>query len=208
MKSYRIPAEPVIFTEEIKKSRFITLLQHTDGVDDAKQFIQSVKDEYPDARHHCWAFVAGRSDDSQKLGFSDDGEPTGTAGKPIIAQLLGSEIGEITAVVVRYFGGIKLGTGGLVRAYGNGVQQSLKLLITKIKVPQVLCEITCDYSFINQIELLVRQVEGTVITSDFGADVTLRISIPATLLSEVGDKLRDLSRGMLELTCLDDIPGN
>lgn len=208
MKSYRIPAEPVIFTEEIKKSRFITLLQHTDGVDDAKQFIQSVKDEYPDARHHCWAFVAGRPDDSQKLGFSDDGEPTGTAGKPIIAQLLGSEIGEITAVVVRYFGGIKLGTGGLVRAYGNGVQQSLKLLITKIKVPQVLCEITCDYSFINQIELLVRQVEGTVITSDFGADVTLRISIPATLLSEVGDKLRDLSRGMLELTCLDDIPGN
>lgn len=208
MKSYRIPAEPVMFTEEIKKSRFITLLQHTDGVNDAKQFIQSVKDEYPDARHHCWAFVAGRPDDSQKLGFSDDGEPTGTAGKPIIAQLLGSEIGEITAVVVRYFGGIKLGTGGLVRAYGNGVQQSLKLLITKIKVPQVLCEITCDYSFINQIELLVRQVEGTVITSDFGADVTLRISIPATLLSEVGDKLRDLSRGMLELTCLDDIPGN
>ncbi|WP_413496149.1 IMPACT family protein [Morganella psychrotolerans] len=208
MKSYLIPAEPVMFTEEIKKSRFITLLQHTDGVDDAKQFIQSVKDEYPDARHHCWAFVAGRPDDSQKLGFSDDGEPTGTAGKPIIAQLLGSEIGEITAVVVRYFGGIKLGTGGLVRAYGNGVQQSLKLLITKIKVPQVLCEITCDYSFINQIELLVRQVEGTVIASDFGADVTLRISIPATLLSEVGDKLRDLSRGMLELTCLDDIPGN
>ncbi|HCM63273.1 MAG TPA: IMPACT family protein [Morganella sp. (in: Bacteria)] len=208
MKSYLIPAEPVMFTEEIKKSRFITLLQHTDGVDDAKQFIQSVKDEYPDARHHCWAFVAGRPDDSQKLGFSDDGEPTGTAGKPIIAQLLGSEIGEITAVVVRYFGGIKLGTGGLVRAYGNGVQQSLKLLITKIKVPQILCEITCDYSFINQIELLVRQVEGTVITSDFGADVTLRISIPATLLCEVGDKLRDLSRGMLELTCLDDIPGN
>lgn len=208
MKSYLIPAEPVMFTEEIKKSRFITLLQHTDGVDDAKQFIQSVKDEYPDARHHCWAFVAGRPDDSQKLGFSDDGEPTGTAGKPIIAQLLGSEIGEITAVVVRYFGGIKLGTGGLVRAYGNGVQQSLKLLITKIKVPQILCEITCDYSFINQIELLVRQVEGTVIASDFGADVTLRISIPATLLSEVGDKLRDLSRGMLELTCIDDIPGN
>lgn len=208
MKSYLILAEPVMFTEEIKKSRFITLLQHTDGVDDAKQFIQSVKDEYPDAWHHCWAFVAGRPDDSQKLGFSDDGEPTGTAGKPIIAQLLGSEIGEITAVVVRYFGGIKLGTGGLVRAYGNGVQQSLKLLITKMKVPQILCEITCDYSFINQIELLVRQVEGTVIASDFGADVTLRISIPATLLSEVGDKLRDLSRGMLELTCLDDIPGN
>ncbi|HHN8404744.1 TPA: IMPACT family protein [Morganella morganii] len=208
MKSYLIPAEPVMFTEEIKKSRFITLLQHTDGVDEAKQFIQSVKDEYSDARHHCWAFVAGRPDDSQQLGFSDDGEPTGTAGKPMIAPLLGSGIGEITAVVVRYFGGIKLGTGGLVRAYGSGVQQALKLLVTKTKIPQVICEITCDYSFISQAELVVRQVDGTIINSDFGADVTLRISIPATLLSGVSDKLRDLSRGMFELKCPDDTTGN
>lgn len=126
----------------------------------------------------------------------------------MIAPLLGSGIGETTAVVVRYFGGIKLGTGGLVRAYGSGVQQALKLLVTKTKIPQVIGEITCDYSFISQAELLVRQVGGTVINSEFGADVTLRISIPATLLSEVNAKLRDLSRGMFELKCSEDTTGN
>ena len=208
MQPYPIPAGPISVSEEIKKSRFITLLAPTSGVDAAKAFIQQVRDEHPAARHHCWAFVAGRPDDSQQLGFSDDGEPTGTAGKPMIAPLLGSGIGEITAVVVRYFGGIKLGTGGLVRAYGSGVQQALKLLVTKTKIPQVICEITCDYSFISQAELVVRQVDGTIINSDFGSDVTLRISIPATLLSEVSDKLRDLSRGMFELKCPDDTTGN
>ncbi|WP_268597189.1 YigZ family protein, partial [Escherichia coli] len=124
MRPYPIPAEATCFTEEIKKSRFITLLAPTSGVEAAKAFIQQVRDEHPAARHHCWAFVAGSPDDSQQLGFSDDGEPSGTAGKPILAQLMGSGIGEVTAVVVRYYGGVKLGTGGLVKAYGNGVQQA------------------------------------------------------------------------------------
>lgn len=189
-----------MFTEEIKKSRFITLLQHTDGVDEAKQFIQSVKDEYPDARHHCWAFVAGRPDDSQQLGFSDDGEPTGTAGKPIMAQLLGSQLGEITCVVVRYFGGIKLGTGGLVKAYGSGAQQALKILPTQIKVPQKVFNLVCDYSLINAIELLLAQVNGVILHSDYNEAVALQITIPATLEQEVNDKLRDISRGALTLT--------
>lgn len=94
MKAYLIPAETVEFSEEIKKSRFITFIAHTEGIDAAKAYIQSIKEQFPDARHHCWAFVAGRPDDSQQLGFSDDGEPTGTAGKPILAPLLGSGMGK------------------------------------------------------------------------------------------------------------------
>ncbi len=86
----------------------------------AKAFVESVRADHPDARHHCVAWVAGPPDDSQQLGFSDDGEPAGTAGKPMLAQLMGSGVGEITAVVVRYYGGILLGTGGLVKAYGGG----------------------------------------------------------------------------------------
>lgn len=78
-----------------KKSRFITLLAHTDGVEAAKAFVESVRAEHPDARHHCVAWVAGAPDDSQQLGFSDDGEPAGTAGKPMLAQLMGSGVGEI-----------------------------------------------------------------------------------------------------------------
>ncbi len=112
MESWLIPAAPVTVVEEIKKSRFITLLAHTDGVAAAKAFVESVRADHPDARHHCVAWVAGPPDDSQQLGFSDDGEPAGTAGKPMLAQLMGCGVGEITAVVVRYYGGILLGTGG------------------------------------------------------------------------------------------------
>ncbi|EPL6456643.1 MULTISPECIES: IMPACT family protein [Providencia] len=200
MKPYLIPAETISFTEEIKKSRFITYLAHTEGIDAAKDYIQSIKAQYPDARHHCWAFVAGRPDDSQQLGFSDDGEPTGTAGKPIMAQLLGSQLGEITCVVVRYFGGIKLGTGGLVKAYGNGVQQALKILPTKTKVPQKVFNLVCDYSLINAIEQLLAQVNGVILHSDYNEAVALQITIPATLEQEVNDRLRDISRGALTLT--------
>ena len=103
MESWLIPAAPVTFSEEIKKSRFITLLAHTDGVEAAKAFVESVRAEHPDARHHCVAWVAGPPNDSQQLGFSDDGEPAGTAGKPILAQLMGSNIGEITAVVGGFY---------------------------------------------------------------------------------------------------------
>ncbi|MBW5813533.1 IMPACT family protein [Yersinia kristensenii] len=200
MQPYLIPAALVTISEEIKKSRFITLLAPTSGVNEAKDFIQQVKQQHPTARHHCWAFVAGAPTDSQQLGFSDDGEPSGTAGKPILAQLMGSGIGEITAVVVRYYGGIKLGTGGLVRAYGSGVQQALKQIEVKYKVPQVEYTLQCDYAQLSIVETLLQQVEGQILQSDYAQFVTLHLSLPATQASQVGDKLRDLSRGTLQLT--------
>lgn len=200
MQPYLIPAAPVTISEEIKKSRFIALLAPTSGVNEAKDFIQQVKQQHPTARHHCWAFVAGAPTDSQQLGFSDDGEPSGTAGKPILAQLMGSGIGEITAVVVRYYGGIKLGTGGLVRAYGSGVQQALKQIEVKYKVPQVEYTLQCDYAQLSIVETLLQQVEGQILQSDYAQFVTLHLSLPATQASQVGDKLRDLSRGTLQLT--------
>src|SRR5699024_6472378 len=130
---YPVLKSAVTFSEEIKKSRFITYLQPVSGMEEAKQFWQQIRQQHPDARHHCWATVAGTPTDSQQYGFSDDGEPSGTAGKPMLNLLLGSGLGEVCAVVVRYYGGILLGTGGLVKAYGNGVQQALKLAETTIK---------------------------------------------------------------------------
>ncbi|AJI95958.1 hypothetical protein BD65_1674 [Yersinia ruckeri] len=202
MQPYLIPAASVSVNEEIKKSRFITLLAHTRGVNEAKAFIQQIKSEHPTARHHCWAFVAGAPTDSQQLGFSDDGEPSGTAGKPILAQLLGSHIGEITAVVVRYYGGIKLGTGGLVKAYGSGVQQALKQTEVKYKVPQLEYTLLCDYAQLAMVESLLQQVDGQILQGEYGAQVSLRLSLPATLACQIGDKLRDLSRGSLQLTLI------
>ncbi len=105
---YLIPSAPALFEEEIKKSVFITYLAHTPSVDAAKAFVDQIKAKHSDARHNCWGFVAGRPEDSMKWGFSDDGEPSGTAGKPILAQLSGSGVGEITAVVTRYSGASSL----------------------------------------------------------------------------------------------------
>lgn len=203
MESWLIPAETCIFNEEIKKSRFITLLGHTEGIAAAKAFLDNVKATYPGARHYCWAWVAGRPDDSQCLGFSDDGEPAGTAGKPILAQLQGSGVGEITAVVVRYFGGVKLGTGGLVKAYGGGVQQALESLAVVRKLARVEYRLQCEYALLAGVEKLVADHQGLIIHSDFQASVDLVIALPPAYVAQVNTRLSDLSRGTLHLRPFD-----
>ncbi len=199
MQPYSVPAEQVSYSEEIKKSRFITLLARTEGVEAAKAFVQDARNQHPAARHHCWAFVAGAPNDSQQLGFSDDGEPAGTAGKPILSQLMGSGVGEITAVVVRYYGGIMLGTGGLVKAYGGGVQQALKLLVVQQKVPLVEYAVQCDYSQLQLVETLLSQVGGHILRSQYGASVDLVLALPAAQAQAAISQLFDISRGALIL---------
>lgn len=204
MESWLIPAAPVSVVEEIKKSRFITLLAHTDGVEAAKAFVEEVRAEHPDARHHCVACVAGPPDDSQQLGFSDDGEPTGTAGKPMLAQLMGSGIGEITAVVVRYYGGILLGTGGLVKAYGGGVHQALAALNTQRKTPLTEYTLQCEYGQLTGIEALLAQFSGKIMSSDYQAFVSLTVALPQSELASFSTKLADFSRGALQLRRIDE----
>ncbi len=204
MESWLIPDAPVTFTEEIKKSRFITLLAHTEGVEAAKAFVESVRSEHPDARHHCVAWVAGPPDDSQQLGFSDDGEPAGTAGKPILAQLMGSGVGEITAVVVRYYGGVLLGTGGLVKAYGGGVSQALALLTTQRKTPLTEYTLQCEYGQLTGIETLLGQFSGKIVASDYQAAVRLRVALPQSEVTAFSSKLADFSRGALHLDKIEE----
>lgn len=168
---YLVPAQPVKFEEEIKKSVFITYLAHTPSIDSAKAFIEQIKIKHADARHNCWAFVAGRAEDSMKWGFSDDGEPSGTAGKPMLAQLSGSGVGEVTAVVTRYSGGIKLGTGGLVKAYGGGVQQALKLLQTIEKKITTHLQVELDYAFMPIVQSLISQFEAQEVSADYSEQV-------------------------------------
>jgi len=177
MIEYRIPKSAVDFSEEIKKSRFITYLQHTEGLEQAKAFWAEIKALHPSARHWCWAAVAGSPNDSQQFGFSDDGEPSGTAGKPMLAALQGSGVGEISAVTVRYYGGILLGTGGLVRAYSGGVQQALKLLETDTKVNYTHYEVRCDYAQINGLQALCEHHTVLILEQDFQAQVRLRLAI-------------------------------
>ncbi|MEZ3501182.1 IMPACT family protein [Pantoea sp. KPR_PJ] len=200
MDAFDIPAVAVSISEEtIKKSRFITLLAHTDGVEAARAFVQQVKEAHPDARHHCWAWVAGAPQDSQQLGFSDDGEPSGTAGKPMLAQLMGASIGEITAVVVRYYGGIMLGTGGLVKAYGGGVQQGLKQLARTRKVPMKPFALQCDYAQLSDIERLLARFDGRIDNIVYLDRIALTLALPYAHIDAFKQTLSDFSRGALSL---------
>ncbi len=184
IQPYLIPTQPISVEQEIKKSLFITFLAHTNGIEEAKAFVQQIKSIHADARHNCWGFVAGRPDNSMLWGFSDDGEPSGTAGKPILAQLSGSGIGELTAVVTRYYGGIRLGTGGLVKAYGGGVQQALKLIQTTEKKITAQLTIEVDYPLLSLIQSLMQRFEATELMANYETQVCLTIEIERLNMEE------------------------
>ncbi len=169
--SYQIPKTQVFYQEVIKRSRFIAHVKHTPDVECARAFISEIKEKYSDAGHNCWAYVAGAPTDSQVLGFSDDGEPNGTVGKPMLNVLVGSGIGEITAVVTRYFGGIKLGTGGLVRACGGTLNHGLEELKTGEKIPEVMVTGTSEYSHQGLIEKLLESYNVLTLEKEYGAAI-------------------------------------
>ncbi|BBM63371.1 YigZ family protein [Vibrio alfacsensis] len=200
---YLIPAEPVQFEEEIKKSLFITYLAHTPSVEKAKAFVEQIKSKHSDARHNCWGFVAGRPEDSMKWGFSDDGEPSGTAGKPILAQLSGSGVGEITAVVTRYYGGIRLGTGGLVKAYGGGVQQALKQLQTIEKKITTKLRLELDYGFMPIVQSLMPQFGAVEVDAEYSVQVALVVEIELREVSAFTQTIINKSGAKAIVTPLD-----
>jgi uncharacterized YigZ family protein len=202
---YLIPVQAASFEEEIKKSVFITYLAHTPSIEAAKALVEQIKAKHADARHNCWGFVAGRPEDSMKWGFSDDGEPSGTAGKPILAQLSGSGVGEITAVVTRYSGGIKLGTGGLVKAYGGGVQQALKLLqtIEKKITTELLLEL--DYGFMPIAQSLLPQFGAQEVSADYSESVKMVVEIEVRQVADFTQTIINKSAAKVQITPLDKL---
>lgn len=190
--SYLIPKSQVFYQEVIKRSRFIVHVAHTPDVQSARGFISEIKEKYSDAGHNCWAYVAGAPDDSQILGFSDDGEPNGTAGKPMLNVLVGSGIGEITAVVTRYFGGIKLGTGGLVRAYGGTLNHGLEELETGEMIPEVIVKGISEYSHQSIIEKILKGYNVLELDKEFTDKVSWQLTMDEReaplAISEIIDK--------------------
>ncbi|MCG3730231.1 YigZ family protein [Vibrio cincinnatiensis] len=200
LQPYSIPAAPVLFEEEIKKSRFITYLAHTPSVEAAKAFIAEIKERHADARHNCSAFIAGRPENSTLWGFSDDGEPSGTAGKPMLAQLSGSGVGEITAVVTRYYGGIRLGTGGLVKAYGGGVQQALKLLQINEKKITTQLSLTLDYSLLALAQSVMGQYDAVQVEAQYGGTVQIVIELPCIEVDAFSQNITNKSSAKILVT--------
>ncbi|HEY5716601.1 MAG TPA: YigZ family protein [Psychromonas sp.] len=194
-ESYFIPKENLLFQEEIKKSRFITYLSHAEGKEQALAYVNRIKALHPEARHHCWAYIGATPENSVCMGCSDDGEPKGTAGKPILAAIQGSNLGEVIAVVVRYSGGIKLGTGGLVRAYSNGVQQLVKKMPTIEKRFYQQYQLHCDYAQMALIESLLKTLPGRIVQVDYLQSVKATIEVDLQLCEQFSEKLQSLTQG-------------
>ncbi|WP_440903220.1 YigZ family protein [Catenovulum sp. SX2] len=192
MSVYPVPAQFHQVEEVIKNSRFITQIFPVQDSNHAKQIIQQQKAAYPDARHHCSAFVAGAPSNSNEYGFSDDGEPSGTAGKPMLAVLQGSGLGEVLAISIRYFGGVKLGTGGLVKAYAGGVKLALETLPTIEKVIRQEYQLTCEYHQFDQIQYWLKQCDGLIIETNYADNVRLLLALDATNSENFANKLKDM----------------
>jgi uncharacterized YigZ family protein len=198
-KPYIIAANEVIDETIVSRSRFICFLRPCTSIDEVKLFVKELQKLHPQASHHCYAYLSGRAEESQGYGFSDDGEPSGTAGRPMLVTLQGEGIGELCAVVVRYFGGTKLGTGGLQRAYSGSARQALALLQTKRKIPMVPKTLACQYTQVNDVLHLLEQVGGIVTAQDFTDNVSLSLSLPIEQVDNIQQLLQTLSSGKLKL---------
>lgn len=192
---YPIPAGVTRVEEDIKNSRFISTITHADTVDGARAFIDGVRKGFGDANHNCWAYVVGPPGSTRHVGAGDDGEPSGTAGRPMLAVLLGSGVGDVVVVVTRYFGGVKLGKGGLVRAYSGGVSRCLREMTRDRYVELASIKVTVPYAFVDPLRRLAPDHSAEIIAEVFAADATFNFRLPASRADGFCEAVTDLSNG-------------
>jgi uncharacterized YigZ family protein len=176
--TFLVPAAPIEREYEIKKSRFITRAARAQNRQQAMQLLEQAKRDYPDARHHCWAYLIGNPHSPTTVAMSDDGEPNGTAGKPILNVLQHKNIGDIMVVVIRYFGGIKLGAGGLVRAYSHAAQLAMTDLATEMQVPMSRCGVRGGFHIEQPLRHWLEQHDGKMLEVEYGQDIHCQIEVP------------------------------
>ncbi len=192
---YLIPLTPVTFEQTIKGSRFICVLGHGTSQEQIFRELELIRLGHPKATHVCWAYIAGPPG-SPARGMSDAGEPKGTAGRPMLNVLDHSGFGEIWAAVIRYFGGIKLGKGGLIRAYTSSVQQALSLVETEERQPMLPYLLDFDYNLQPVFEKLLEESGVQIIERTYALQVSLSLLVPETKIPEIGRKIAELSGGM------------
>ncbi len=192
---YPIPGASHRVEEEIKRSRFITTVAYTPTVGAARTFIAGIKAEFGDATHNCWAYLVGPPGGTAQIGYSDDGEPHGTAGRPMFTVLQHSGLGDIAAVVTRYYGGTNLGKGGLVRAYSSGPQYALEGLPIAEHVPKAELEVVIDYASVTPVQRMLPEYEAVIVEETYAADVTYRVSLPEEQADAFEQALVGLTNG-------------
>lgn len=184
---------------EVKRSRFITTIQATASRKQSREFIKQVQNEFADANHNCWACVIGAPGSTLEAGMSDDGEPRGAAGKPMLTTLLHSEVGDISVVVTRYFGGIRLGKGGMARAYTDAVLNGLMQLETVEKIEYCPLLLTLDYSLLKQIQTLYDPYEVEVLHHDYSDNVQIRLQLPSEHVKSFCAHITELSHSRVQI---------
>lgn len=193
---YRIPAATHRVEDTIQRSRFITTLAYAPTIATGRAFVAAVSAEFADASHNCWAYVVGPPGSTAQIGMSDAGEPHGTAGRPMLTALLHSDIGDICAVVTRYFGGTLLGKGGLVRAYSGGVQLALQSLPTLVHIPRQTLTLVIDYAAVTLIKRILADYEADLLHEEYAADVTWQLSLPVTQTHAFTAAITALTNGL------------
>lgn len=198
MAVQKIPFSAAVseFTE--KRSRFISQVWPVSSEEEAQERIRAAKKKYHDARHNCWCYILG----DNILRYSDDGEPQGTAGQPMLNVFQREGVGNMCCVVTRYFGGILLGAGGLTRAYGKAARDALAAAGVSTLRLWSRGRLHCDYSLLERIKLDIAALSGLVDSIDYGADVTITVSMPEGGFEGLQQRLTELSAGAITLESL------
>ncbi|MBV6394043.1 MAG: IMPACT family member YigZ [Anaerolineales bacterium] len=197
MKNHRVPLNEIRRERIVVNSRFIATLAPAFSIEEARAFMKRIRAEFSDASHNVPAYIIGGGNSVTEY-FSDDGEPSGTAGKPALTVLRGSGLGDAVLVITRYFGGTLLGTGGLVKAYTEAAQSVVNAVERgrRIQVQVVMAAI--PYNLLGRARLLVSKHRGRVLGEDYAADVTMTIQFPVETIRAFQDDLRGLSAGQIQ----------
>lgn len=198
------PGERYRAEETIRRSRFIVTMARVTSPAEAKAFIDSIREEHAHATHNCWAYNAGPPGDTAQVGASDDGEPKGTAGRPMLTAILHGGVGEIAAVVTRYFGGILLGTGGLVRAYQGSVKLGLEGLPTRLREETVRFVLSVEPHQAADVEHAIARCGGRVLSTDFTFDAAYEVLVPVAAADAFERDLTDATSGSAEIERMTD----
>lgn len=208
MQRYPVPASlpdaPHCSETTVRRSRFLAQCARASSPAAARAFVEAIRQRHPDATHNCWAFVAGPPGDTARIGSSDDGEPHGTAGRPMLQVLLHSGIGELCLVVTRWFGGVKLGTGGLVRAYQEAARGNLEGLPRVECVPLATVELVLDYAHLDALRRRLPGLEARVEAEEYAARACLRVRLPEEHLDALTRALAAVSNGAGRLRPLEE----
>jgi uncharacterized YigZ family protein len=197
IRPYTVPLTEIRREHVVLNSRFIATLAPAFSIDEARAFMTRIRKEFADASHNVPVYIIGGGNTVTEY-FSDDGEPAGTSGKPALAVLRGSGLGDVALVVTRYFGGTLLGTGGLVKAYTESAQLVVNAVGRGQRVSVHVVMLAIPYNLLERVRLLSARHHGEILGEDFAGDITLTVQIPVSDFDEFQLGLRELSAGKLQ----------